>query len=76
MPLNETQKELLESIQSKLVYGDMKSIAAKTNKTENYVSMVLSINSDHFNMKIVEAAAEIISTREQTTKRLLESMTA
>ena len=76
MALSNIQKELLESISDKLMYGDMKSIAEKTRKTENYVSMVLNPASDFFNMKIVEAAAAIISARELKTKGLLEKITA
>lgn len=76
MILNDNQIELLKGIQSKMRRGDRSSIAKKLGLTPEYVGDCLSPNSERFNMQVVEAAADIIKTREQNTKKLLETISS
>lgn len=76
MTLTSNQIELKRSIQSKLRRGDRNSIAVKLGLSPEYVGDCLSPNTVRFNMKVVESAAEIISMREQNTKKLLETISS
>lgn len=76
MILDVNQKKLLETIQGKLVRGDVTSIAKKTRLSIVYVSRVLSPNCDDFNEDVVSKATELIAAREQNTKTLLKKLTA
>lgn len=74
MKLSKTQVEILVNIKSKMRRGDIPSIAEKTGLTENYVGMVLNPKTEFFNEDIVKEAIEVINTREQNTKKLLQSI--
>lgn len=74
--LNDTQKELLGMIQSKLRRGDILSISLKTGYSREYVSRVLSPTVEYFNENIVGHATKLIAAREQNTKKQLEKLTA
>jgi len=76
MALNETQIRLLEMIQAGLRHGDIGIIAGKTSFSREHVGRVLSLSNDDFNEDIVKEAVEIISIREQSTKKLLNKLTA
>lgn len=76
MKLSNTQKEILANIKGKLRRGDANSIAKITSKSLNYVGMVLNPDSDHYNEYIVTEAVRIITEREQSTQKLLETIAA
>lgn len=76
MALTKTQIELLETIQSKMRRGDISSIAEKVGLTKEYVGTVLNPKLDRFNEDIVKEAIELINTREQNTKKLLQTLTS
>lgn len=75
MALTKTRLELLENIQGKLVRGDIKEIAKNTGLTREYVSKVLSTDTNTYNEEIVNEAVRIIAFREQITKNLLKKLT-
>lgn len=74
MELSKTHIEILEGLHGKLRRGDIARIAEKTKFTPEYVGMVLNKDSEHFNENIVNAAIQVISKREQNTKKLLEKV--
>lgn len=76
MRLLKSQIELLKSIRSKSRYGDISSIAEKTGFSKEYVSLVLNPKSERFNEDIIKEAIERINKREQSTKKLLQTLTA
>lgn len=76
MNLNETQIELLTTIQKNLRRKDINTIAQNTGLSREYVSRVLSPFRDDFNEDIVSEAVKIISAREQNTKTLLKKLTS
>lgn len=76
MQLSKTHIEILEGIQGKLRRGDITRIAEKTKFTPEYVGMVLNKDSEHFNEKIIDVAIKVIAKREQSTKNLLEKLSA
>lgn len=67
--LSQTQKEILEAIQKGLVRGDIGKIAKKTKRSTVWVSNVLSLNTEAYNQKIVDAAILLIEKRKQDTKK-------
>lgn len=76
MSLTETQITILNGIQSKLIRGDIRDIAKATKKTRAYVSRVLSVSTDRWNIDIVSEAVRIIDQRAQGTKKLLKKVAA
>lgn len=74
MALTKTEIEILETIQSKLKRGDITAIAEKLRLTPEYIGMVLNPKCDRFNEGIVGIAIELISIREQSRKKQLESI--
>ena len=76
MILTVTQKKVLEGISGRLVYGDIKAIAEKSKLHRYTVSRRLSVNSDSYNEDVVQAAINIISAREQVTKKSLAQLIA
>lgn len=74
MILSDNQIQLLKTIKSKLLRGDISDIAKNAGFTREYVGMVLDPSTDTYNDKIVTEAANVIANREQATKTLLENI--
>jgi PP-loop superfamily ATP-utilizing enzyme len=74
MALSQTQKQLLDKIQSNLRRGDIEAIAKKTSLSRVWISRTLSSNYDDYNEDIVKEAVDMIAKREQVTKDLLKKI--
>ncbi len=73
--LTQTQKDVLEAIQGKLIRGDIKVISEATGFTTVYVGNVLSPSNDAFNQEIVDTAVKIVERRDQVNKNHLKKLT-
>ena len=77
MNLSVKQIELLNTIRTKLVRGDIRKIAKKTKLSRVYVSNVLNPEViDVFNEDIVDAAVKMIDAREVKVDGHLQKLTA
>lgn len=71
----QTNIKVLDLIQSKLKRGDIQKIAEVTGYTRQFVGMVLSLNTDTYNIAVVDEAVRIIESREQATTKNLKKLT-
>ena len=70
MNLSSAQVGLLEDIQSRLIRGDIGTIASNTGKSRGHVSRVLSVATANYDTEVVAEAVRIIELRAQDTKKL------
>lgn len=76
MALSNKQKELLQTIQSRLQRGDVSAIGEKCGMHKSQVSRTLNPLTDFFNEVVVDAAMKIILEREAKAEKNLDKLTA
>ncbi len=76
MKLSQSQIEVLKKVNENIEYGDINQIAEKTGMTRVYVSAVLNVATRTYNDRIIKAAVELISEREQGRKKMIAKLPA
>ena len=74
MELSQNQIQIIQKVNRRIIRGDVLEISRRTGKTKRYVSMVLNPFSDTYNHSIVEEAVDIVTKRDQATKKLLQKI--
>ena len=74
MELSQNQIEIIQKVNRRIITGDVLEISRRTGKTKRYVSMVLNPFSDAYNHSIIEEAVDIVTKRDQATKKLLQKI--
>jgi DNA-binding phage protein len=76
MGLSNKQIELLKGIQNRLQRGDIKEIATRVEMTREHVSRALNISGENYSEKIIDAAMQVITEREERVTQYLQTLAA
>jgi len=74
MELKRKNIEVIQAIQGKLAYGDIKAISGKLNLNRSYVSKCLNTINDFYNEGVIDEAIAIIQAREAKKNKQLKSI--
>jgi hypothetical protein len=66
-----TQSEI-ENVKSRLIYGDIKLIASKSDRSERHVQKVF--NGEATDLDVIEVAMKVISQRKKKSNKVKKRM--
>lgn len=67
-------RELIEKINDRLVFGDKAAIAQMVGKSTSYAAKVLNPNLSQFSQKIIDAALMVIEDRERKQRAFIKRL--